>query len=104
MSEFAVVPSDMTAASGAAEDAAVDARAADGSDALALLAGALPGSAIADLSGDLATAWTDGLDTWSTGAEDFAESVDATSRDGAATDASVAGGLTDIMGPLGGPR
>lgn len=104
MSDFAIVSSDMAAASGAAGDAAVDARSADGSDALTTLAGGLPGSTSADVINDLATAWSEGTDQWAEATEQFAASIEATSAEASTTDGDASNLFGGLLGPLGQPR
>jgi hypothetical protein len=99
MSVLAMVPSHMVAASASVTDAAAAARKADGSDALATLAAALPGTTTAEIMPDLGEAWTTGVQGWSADAKAFADSVDGARRDGSATD-SAAGGLLDVLGSL----
>lgn len=102
MSNFALVPSDMAAASGAVTGAAADARGADGSDALGSLASALPGSTTAEIMPDLGDAWESGLNDWSDAASGFASSLERTTQDSTTTDGAT-GGLFDFLrGSLGG--
>ncbi len=99
MSVLAMVPSHLVAASAAMTDAAAAARKADGSDALAALASALPGTTTAEIMPDLGEAWTAGVQGWSAEAKAFADAVDGARRDGTATDSAV-GGLLDFLGGL----
>lgn len=98
MSDFALVPGDMRAASGAVEDAAARARTADGAGPLALLAGALPGTTTARVVPDLARAWTAGVRDWSDRVDRLSAQIDRLRADAGAVDSSVAARL------VGGPR
>jgi len=82
MSEFGLVTSHMSAASAAASDAAADARTADGSDALAALASALPGTTTAEIVPELGEDWETGIDSWSDNVDDFAASIDSATQEG----------------------
>ena len=100
MSEFALVPSQMAGAGAAASGAAADARGASGTDALATLASALPGTTTAEIAPDLGEAWETGIDGWAGRVDSFAAAIEATSKDGTTTDGA-AGGLFGAL--FGGP-
>ena len=93
---FALVPSDMAAASAAVTGATSEARTAHGADALATLAAALPGSSTAAYLPELGGLWEDGITGWCDELDTFRASVDATTRTTTTTDdgaGSIFGGL-----------
>lgn len=101
MTEFGLVSSHMSAASAAASDAAAAARAASGSDALASLAAALPGTTTAEIVPELGAAWETGIDGWSQSAAEFAESIDTVAEEGSQADSAAGwllGGLQKLLG------
>jgi hypothetical protein len=95
---FALVPSDMAAASAAVGDASSEARTAHGADALATLAAALPGSATAAYLPELGGLWEDGVTDWCDRLDRFRASIDETTRDGTSTDAGVGGLFGGLFG------
>ena len=99
--EFGFVRGDMAAAKGAADDAVSTARGADGTDALATLAAALPGTQTAAYLATLGGLWRDGIRDWCADAEAFGDAIEKTAQDGSATDSGV-GGWFWPFGSLGG--
>ena len=95
---FALVPSDMTAASAAVSDASSEARKAHGADALATLAAALPGSSTAAYLPELGGLWEAGVTGWCDRLDRFRAGIDATTRDGTSTDAGVGGLFGGLLG------
>ena len=95
---FALVPSDMAAASAAVTDASSEARAAHGADALATLAAALPGTSIAAYMPELGGLWEEGVTGWCDQLDRFRASIDATTRGGTSTDAGVGGLFGGLLG------
>lgn len=102
MSEFALVPGDMRAASQATESSASAARGADGSAALGTLAGALPGTTTAETMPELGTAWADGVSGWSDEVTEFSAAIDQLTADSESTDQTAGGWFSGILGNLGG--
>lgn len=86
MTEFRVVPTDLTTASQDTADAAATARGSDGADALATLGRALPGSGIADVAREVGPHWRDGVDHWSDSAQDLAAAIETTRDEAASAD------------------
>ena len=95
---FALVPSDMAAASAAVTDASSAARTAHGADALATLAAALPGSSTAAYMPELGGLWEDGVTGWCDQLDGFRASIEATTRAGTSTDAGVGGLFGGLFG------
>ena len=62
MSTYQVEPDELRTTASDLRSAATDARDADAADAVAALAGALPGSSTARVMPELATAWDEGID------------------------------------------
>jgi hypothetical protein len=83
----------MRTASGAADSAAAEARGADGSDALATLAGALAGSTTAESAPQLGTAWESGVRAWSAEAQQLSDAIDRLTDDAGSTDSAAASDL-----------
>ena len=101
MTEFGLDRTDMAAAGAAVTGASQDVRTADGTEALAALASALPGTRTAAYLPDLAELWRAGVREWCDAVDDFAAGVDDLSRDGSATDNLVQdalGGMTFVFG------
>ncbi len=106
MSTFALQPGHMTTAAEATGSVADDARRSDGSDELAGLAGALPGTTTADVYPELGSAWQTGVQQWSTEVDQFSASLKSMTSDATTTDGSAAGwlmGLNDRAGSTGAP-
>jgi hypothetical protein len=99
MSEFALVSGDMQAASAAVDDAAGEARGADGSAALASVAAALPGSTTSEVVPELADAWESGVRTWVQHVQRVADEIERLRQDAGTTDYSAAELILN-----GGPR
>jgi uncharacterized protein YukE len=95
---FALVPSDMAAASSAVSDASSEARTAHGADALSTLAAALPGSATAAYMPELGGLWESGVTGWCDQLDRFRASIDATAQDGTSTDSGVGGLFGGLFG------
>jgi len=95
---FALVPSDMAAASAAVTDASSEARAAHGADALSTLAAALPGTSTAAYMPELGGLWEEGVTGWCDQLDRFRASIDATTRGGTSTDAGVGGLFGGLLG------
>lgn len=93
MSELALVSGDMQSAAAAAESAGGRARGADGADALATLAGALPGSTTAETVPELGDAWTTGVGQWADGVTAFGAAVEQLNDDAGSADTSAASWL-----------
>ena len=95
---FALVPSDMTAASAAVSDASSEARTAHGADALATLAAAMPGSSTAAYMAELGGLWEDGVTGWCDQLDSFRAGIEATTRAGTSTDGGVGGLFGGLLG------
>ncbi|MCW2842746.1 MAG: hypothetical protein JWN22_662 [Nocardioides sp.] len=103
MSEFALNPADMHAASAAADSAAAAARGSDGSDALSALAAALPGSTTAETVPELGSAWEAGVSGWSEEVDSLSHAIDDLAVDGARVDGQAGSAMHGLVGGLG-PR
>jgi uncharacterized protein YukE len=88
MSTYQVEPDELRASASDLRTAASSARAADATDAISALGGALPGSSTASVMPGFATAWDEGIDTWAGSVDDFADGLDAAAADAEAADAT----------------
>lgn len=102
MTEFGLERSDMAAAGAAVVGVGQDVRAADGTAALSVLAGALPGSQTAARADELRALWREGVRDWSDDADAFAAGVADTARAGGAADGLVQDALGGFSFLLGG--
>jgi len=87
MSTYQVEPDELRASAGDLRSAASTARAADASDAISTLGGALPGSSTSTVMPRFADAWDDGIDEWAASVDDLADGLEAAAADAEAADA-----------------
>ena len=87
MSTYQVEPDELRTTASDLRSAATEAPDADAADAVAALAGALPGSSTASVMPELAIAWHEGTRAWASSVGDFADGLDAAAADAEAADA-----------------
>ncbi len=95
---FALEPGEMAAASAAVTDASSEARTANGADALATLAAALPGSSTAAYAPELGGLWDDGITGWCDELDDFRTGLDGTTQGSTGADHQSADWFGELLG------
>jgi hypothetical protein len=104
MSQFRLVPADMSDAAARTSDAAADARGHDSADHLATAGGAVPGAQSVGYLAELGDGWREEVEGWADDVAAFASHLEAVSRTAVAVDGLIGDAFAGLTGLLGAGR